>query len=140
VWIDLDRPTDEEEALVEAALDIDIPTREEMQEIEDTSRLYHEKSALFMTISVICRFETDKPEISPVTFVLAGDSLVTLRYDEPKSFMTFLAHAERHPSVCANGPAALAGLLEAIVDRIALREIDPYTAANDLLTRAIESR
>lgn len=119
VWIDLAQPTKAEEALVERALDIDIPTREEMQEIEDTSRLYHEKDALFMTISVIVRFASDKPEISPVTFILAGDRLVTLRYDEPRSFTTFLAHAERHPSACATGAAALAGLLEAIVDRTA---------------------
>jgi magnesium transporter len=119
VWIDLVRPSDAEEGLVESMLGIDIPTREEMQEIEDTSRLYHEGDVLFMTISVIVRFESDKPEISPVTFILAGDRLVTLRYDEPKSFTTFLAHAERHPSVCATGSAALAGLLEAIVDRIA---------------------
>jgi magnesium transporter len=119
VWIDLDHPTAEEERLVESELDIDIPTREEMQEIEDTSRLYHEKNALFMTVSVISRFESDKPEISPVTFILVGDRLVTLRYAEPKSFLTFLTHAERHPSVCATGAATLGGLLEAIVDRIA---------------------
>jgi magnesium transporter len=119
VWIDLAQPTEAEAALVERTLDIDIPTREEMQEIEDTSRLYHEKDALFMTISVIVRFASDKPEISPVTFILAGDRLVTLRYDEPRSFTTFLAHAERHPAACATGSAALAGLLEAIVDRIA---------------------
>ncbi len=119
VWIDLDHPTEAEEALVENALGIDIPTREEMQEIEDTSRLYHEGEALFMTISLIVRFDSDKPEISPVTFILAGNRLVTLRYVEPRSFITFLAHAERHPSVCDTGTAALAGLLEAIVDRIA---------------------
>jgi magnesium transporter len=119
VWIDLDHPSHEEETLVETELDLDIPTREEMQEIEDTSRLYHEKNALFMTVSVISRFESETPEISPVTFILVGERLVTLRYAEPKSFMTFLTHAERHPSVCANGAAALGGLLEAIVDRIA---------------------
>jgi magnesium transporter len=119
VWIDLDHPNHEEETLVETELGLDIPTREEMQEIEDTSRLYHEKNALFMTVSVISRFETETPEISPVTFILVGDRLVTLRYAEPRSFLTFLAHAERHPSVCATGAAALGGLLEAIVDRIA---------------------
>jgi magnesium transporter len=119
VWIDLVHPTRAEEKLVEAELGIDIPTREEMQEIEETSRLYHEKNALFMTISVICRFDSDKPDISPVTFILVGDRLVTLRYEEPKSFMSFLSHAERHPAACATGPAALAGLLEAIVDRTA---------------------
>ena len=41
----------------------------------------------------------------------------------------FMAHLERH--------VLTAGELGAIVDRIATRELDPYTAANDLLKRAI---
>ena len=44
----------------------------------------------------------------------------------------FMEHLER---------AVLApGELGAIVDRIAARELDPYTAANDLLARALESK
>ena len=39
LWIDLESPTKDEEALVEAALLINIPTREDMQEIENSSRL-----------------------------------------------------------------------------------------------------
>ena len=41
----------------------------------------------------------------------------------------FMAHLERQ--------VLAAGELSAIVDRIASREVDPYTAANDLLSRAI---
>jgi LAO/AO transport system kinase len=41
----------------------------------------------------------------------------------------FMDHLERH--------VLTPGELGAIVDRIAAREVDPYTAANDLLTRAI---
>lgn len=37
VWLDLIEPTAEEEAAVEAALGIDIPTREELAEIEASS-------------------------------------------------------------------------------------------------------
>ena len=40
VWIDLESPTEAEEDAVEAALGIDIPTREDMQEIEVSSRIY----------------------------------------------------------------------------------------------------
>ena len=40
VWIDLFNPTPEEEATVEQALHLDVPTREEQQEIEASSRLY----------------------------------------------------------------------------------------------------
>ena len=42
VWLDLVAPSFEEEAAVEAALSIDIPTREELAEIEASSRLYQE--------------------------------------------------------------------------------------------------
>ena len=42
VWIDLLNPTAEEEKAVQDALRLEIPTREEMQEIESSSRLYRE--------------------------------------------------------------------------------------------------
>ena len=38
VWIDLLNPSPEEEQAVQAALRLEIPTREEMQEIESSSR------------------------------------------------------------------------------------------------------
>jgi len=40
VWIDLLNPTPEEEEIIERALDMDVPTREELQEIEASSRLF----------------------------------------------------------------------------------------------------
>ena len=44
-WIDLSSPTREEEKAVEAVVGINIPTREEMQEIETSSRLREEAEA-----------------------------------------------------------------------------------------------
>jgi magnesium transporter len=118
-WIDLFQPTEAEETLVERALGIDVPTREEMKEIEETSRLYREGGALFMTAHIICAADTDTPRITPITFILADDRLVTVRYDDPASFRSFIAQVARRPALCASGSTALIGLLEAIVDRIA---------------------
>jgi len=53
VWIDLLNPTPAEEAKVEKALKIDVPTREEQQEIEVSSRLYQEDGAHFMTATLM---------------------------------------------------------------------------------------
>jgi magnesium transporter len=50
--IDLLAPTTEEEQALEAALGLDIPTREEMQAIELSSRLYEENGTLFMTATI----------------------------------------------------------------------------------------
>ena len=48
VWIDMVTPSVQEDRLVEQMLGIAIPTREEMQEIEVSSRLYQENGAHFM--------------------------------------------------------------------------------------------
>ena len=53
VWIDLLNPTKDEDLLVEQALAISVPTREEMAEIEASSRLYQEGGAHYMTAVVL---------------------------------------------------------------------------------------
>ena len=80
VWIDLLNPTPEEEVKVERALKLDVPTREEQQEIEASSRLYQEDGAYFMTATLLYQPEQGEPRTTPVTFILAGQRLVTVRY------------------------------------------------------------
>jgi magnesium transporter len=120
-WIELLNPTREEELAVETALGAGVPTREDMAEIEASSRLYRRNGAVYMTALVLVR-PNDKPELSraePVSFVLVGDRLVTVRYSEPKSFTLFEAQVAREPALCASGPRVFLGLMEAIVDRLA---------------------
>ena len=52
VWIDLLNPSAEEEAMLEAQLGVDIPTREEMQRLEVSGRLYSEDDAVVMTATL----------------------------------------------------------------------------------------
>src|SRR6476646_12142898 len=93
VWIDLLNPTRDEDLLVEKALSISVPTREEMAEIEASSRLYQEGGAHYMTAVVL--FQPDAPNepliTTPVTFILAGSRLVTVRYAEPRGIAIFLS-------------------------------------------------
>ena len=119
VWADLFTPTKDEEAKIERWIGVGIPTREEMEEIEISSRLYAENGALFMTATLAASTDGDRPVMSPVTFVLAGGRLVTVRYHEPRAFQTFPMHAEKADIGCTSGETVLIGLLEAIVDRLA---------------------
>jgi magnesium transporter len=119
IWIDLVSPTPDEEALLEARLGIDVPTREEMDEIEVSSRLYYEEGAVFMTATLPARTDTDDLLMAPVTFVLTGNQLITVRYHEPRAFKTFPQRAEKVSMGCTNGEAVFVALLEAIVDRLA---------------------
>jgi len=119
VWIDLVRPTREEELFVERSLHVSLPTREEMQEIEPSNRLYQEDGGLFMTVNILAKTDTPLPESTAITFVLVRQRLITIRYEEPKAFRTFAGHVERHRELGASGASLLVGLLEAIVDRTA---------------------
>ncbi|MER8782564.1 magnesium/cobalt transporter CorA [Mesorhizobium sp. M0854] len=119
VWVDLFNPTKEEETTIETWLGIAVPTREEMEEIEISSRLYVEDGAYFMTAILPAQTEVNDPLMSPVTFVLAGSRLITVRYHEPKAFKTFPLRAEKVATGCTSGDTILIGLLEAIVDRLA---------------------
>lgn len=119
VWIELVEPTRAEELMVEQALGVLLPTREEMAEIEASSRLYQEDGATFMTATILHNADADIPSSAPVTFVLTGERLVTIRYIEPRAFAIFAAQAERQPSLCPTGVQAFLGLLDAVVDRTA---------------------
>ena len=135
VWIDLVNPTPEEEEQIERALKLDVPTREEQQEIEASSRLYQENGALFMTASVLYQADQPEPNTTPITFILAGQRLVTLRYAEPRAFALFIARCKREANL-TNGMAVLISLIEMIVDRAA-DIVERIQAEVDLLSKSI---
>ena len=83
-WIDLEEPTHEEEQLVERCVGVDIPTQDEMAEIEPSSRLYEQNGTLYMTASVLIGVEDETPSSTPISFVLTDSRLVTVRYATPK--------------------------------------------------------
>ena len=119
VWLDLIAPTAEEEAAVEAQLGIDIPTREELAEIEASSRLYQEDGAHFMTANLIRRGDNDVPESSPVTFIIKDNILITIRYHLPQAFPAYVKRAMKPQTTAMTGWGVLISLLEAVVDRAA---------------------
>ena len=119
VWIDLVNPVTGEDKLIERRLGIAIPTREEMQEIEVSSRLYVESNARFMTATLMCQSDTAAPKTTAVTFILSGHRLVTVRYDDPRPFMLVSNKLARMCPSNITGEAVLMDLLDAVIDRAA---------------------
>ena len=119
LWADLFEPTPEEEKAVEALLTVDVPTRDEMKEIETSNRLYEENGAVYMTATVGTKLDGPAPESSAVTFILANDRLITNRYADPTPMKRFMGYVERSPAACTSSATLLAGLLEAFIERIA---------------------
>ena len=119
VWIDLVKPTVQEDKLVEALLGIAVPTREEMQEIEVSSRLYVENDARYMTATLMCHADTPAPITTPVTFILSAHKLLTVRYDAPRPFAIVEHKLARGVAPKFSGEVVLTDLLDAVIDRAA---------------------
>ncbi|HEY4982953.1 MAG TPA: magnesium transporter CorA family protein [Pseudolabrys sp.] len=119
VWIDLITPTVQEDKLVEQLLGIAVPTREEMQEIEVSSRLYIENGARYMTATLMCASDTATPKTTPVTFILSNHRLCTVRYDDPRPFAIVEHKLARACPAKVSGELVLMDLLDAVIDRSA---------------------
>src|ERR1700757_3027833 len=117
VWIDLVKPTAEEDHAVERLAGVAIPTREDMQEIEISSRLYIENGARYMTATLMCAADTENPRTTAVTFILASHRLVTVRYDEPRPFVLVENKLARACAPAITGEMVLMELLDAVIDR-----------------------
>ena len=118
LWIDLFSPTKEEEQWVESICGLLIPTRDEMKEIEFSSRLYEENSALFMTAQVILKSDSSEPKSDAITFIITQSQLITLRYVEPHSFLLFTSKITKLKNPHHTPDSLLIEYLETVVDRL----------------------
>jgi magnesium transporter len=119
VWVDLLEPTREEELLIERVLGLEVPTRDELKDIEPSSRLYTEGDATYMTASLMVKAESELPHLTDVAFVLTSGKLLTLRYAEPRSFALFKSAMHRIPGGCSSPTVMITRLLETVADRTA---------------------
>ena len=117
VWIDLFQPTIDEEKLIENLLDIDIPTRQVMHEIELSSRLYEENNTFFMSLTLLVQTDNFHSESHVVTFILHHKTLITVRYVDIPPLTNFLS--KWNGEVYQQGSSILVWLLQEIADQLA---------------------
>ncbi|WP_448202744.1 magnesium transporter CorA family protein [Azospirillum sp. sgz302134] len=119
VWLDLLNPTPEELARAEALMGVPLPTREQMAEIEESSRLRITPGAVHMTVMALVWADTDQPKIVPVSFVLARGRLATIHPADPQPFLAFRRRVTHSGHTAATGEAVLSALVDAMVERTA---------------------
>ena len=117
IWLDLLNPTDTERAAAERLTGLRVPSREDVAEIESSSRVYTETGTLYLSMPYSFLGSDGRSHITPVGFVLSDKHLLTLRYEALPAFDSYterFGHAGPVPSV-----EVFVGLAEAIVDRMA---------------------
>lgn len=119
VWIDLLSPMPDEVARAEALMGLRLPTREQMAEIEESSRLRRVPGAMHVTVLALAFADTDAPRLAPVSFMLARGRLATLHHVDSKPFLSFRRRAAHQGFPVPKAEAVLRALIEAIVERTA---------------------
>lgn len=123
LWIDLLNPTPEEEKCVEQWANIPIPTREDMREIEESSRFYSENGAQYLTAPFLHLSDGDHRIVSPVTFIMTDKLLISVRYAEPKSFVLYVSRTAKSGNGLINSRTTslcvLLGIIETNINRLA---------------------
>jgi magnesium transporter len=117
IWFDLISPTDEETALVEMVTGVELPSRSDIEEIENSSRLAADGDVLTMTMPIVTRTPYGL-QGSACGFVLCPHRFITIRYTDSLVFDKFpnQPHETGKPEA-AHSAFVFVGLLEAIVDR-----------------------
>lgn len=115
VWIDLLNPGPDELKKAHLACGLRIPTREDLSEIESSSRHFVEKGALYLSTPLVTHAESREPELTPVGFIVTRERLVTIRFDDLKAFD--VAHEQMDAQPATSGLEAFTLVMEAVIDR-----------------------
>ena len=134
VWFDLLDPTESERSVVERWTGLRVPSREDVAEIESSSRLYTENGVLYFSMPYSYLAPEGRSQVVPVGFVLSDRHMLTLRYAVLPAFETFTERFAQ--SGVQNSSQAFIGLAEAIVDRVA-DVLERVAAELDTLSKAI---
>jgi magnesium transporter len=132
IWIDLESPTEQEEAYVEQALAIDVPTHAERAALEDSARFYAENNALVMTATLLGRRDDGPFVADAVMFVLVAGKLVTVRTVRPRAFEIGEGRASARVQCAETGADVFAALIDGVVERLADRIAEAARETNAL--------
>jgi len=134
-WLDLLNPTAEERAGVESRYGLKLPSRQELSEVESSSRVSEKNGVLFLSMPIVSHAGALDQPPSPVGFVLSKDLLVTIRYTQLRSFDTVAAKFSKDDGR-PTSVEAFAALVDEMVD-LSADLLEEIGAELDGVSRAV---
>jgi len=119
IWLDLLQPSSDDERLVETFLGVEVPTEQEIEEIEDSSRFYHKNRGIYLTVSLLTHLDAGQPSSTDVRFILTPNRLISVRYVESKPFRIFSNRILRDREASESSDIIMERMLELVVDDLA---------------------
>ena len=114
-WVDLVNPTAAAIHKVELEYGLALPSREELSEVELSSRVSEKNGVLFLNMPAVSRGASPHEPSSPLGFILSRDVLVTVRYAALRSFDS-VAKKMASEKIQRSGLETFVALVEEMVD------------------------
>lgn len=135
LWIDLVAPTAEEREWARMAYGIDLPTPDEMLEIEASARFYEDADGLNL-LSYFLHDIEESPRNVNLALILSGRRLFTVHDEDVPALRYFRFQARRQPTLAKDAVSVMLGLFEGKVEQLAGVLEDVYGRLEKMSSRA----
>ncbi len=115
LWIDLISPTGDEKRAVEMFLGTEIQSRAQAEEIESSSRFSENDKAIFANTNFLSP-AGDEMLMDPVSFIITGTCLATLREIPLRSFNLLQRKMQARPALYNNGFTVFVEIMDKRID------------------------
>ena len=115
LWLDLFTPTIKEQKAVEAFLEINLQTRQEVEEIESTSKYFETEHSIVANSNFFVP-TGDTFIVEPVSFIVAEGVLVSVRNSEFRTFTEAAKRLQMNYRAYPTGYHLLISILEVRID------------------------
>ena len=115
IWIDMLQPTPEERIHVEEMFDIKFPTKQESEEIEISSRYWEENEKIEIN-SYFLVSNVEHPYNETVSFIIKGKLLISIRYNQLRSFNEFIKRFTSTPKEFKDGYDIFCQIIDIRID------------------------
>ena len=132
VWLDLLDPADAERREAEGEAGFALPTHDQLNEIESSSRLKSRDGVLILSMPMIALVGSAPRGLAPIGFVLSEERLVTIRFSALKSFDDVRRELEGAQTAPPYSLEIFVRLCEEMVDHLADALEGLSTSLNDL--------
>ena len=115
LWIDLLSPTIKEQKAVENFMEINLQTRQQVEEIESSSKYSETENAIICNSNFFMP-NADTFTIEPVSFIIAEGVLVSVRFNEFRTFTETAKRLQMNYKAYPTGYHLLISVLEVRID------------------------
>lgn len=135
LWIDLFQPSSEEVNYISEKYRLDVPTKEEREEIEQSARYWEDSRSITINTYFLMRYSESELHNETITFLLCKNILFTIRYSEFRVFDEIQQIVLATPKVFEDGFDLIGKIFEIRVEK----DADLLESAGEN-TRALRKR